>query len=256
MEKISIITVTYNCRTKIEYTIKNVLEQSYPNIEYIIVDGQSTDGTIDIIKNYKDSIDVFLSEHDNGVYDAMNKAAKLTTGDWVIYMNAGDIFASNDVISKIFNHNHSDVGVVFGDTISVTSNIERFVKFRPKWWRHKYMPSCHQSIFVRRDVLLKYPFDLKYTICADVDSFKRMKFDGISFEYIPVYVARYDSSEGISQNPQKYYKELYSVSYNPPLNTICYIFFVIKHSLGKLFRNTQRLFVVLCCLSVLACSFC
>lgn len=236
MEKITIITVTYNCEKVIEETILNVLSQDYTNIEYIIVDGASTDGTLDILNKYKDKLSKIVSEPDKGVYDAMNKAAKLAKGEWVNFMNAGDTFVSCDVVTKLFEKDHSQAGVVFGDTISVNRNVEFPIRYNVNWWRHKYMPSCHQSIFVRRDVLLRYPFNTAYHIAADIDSFKRMKSDKIIFDYAPVFVARYDTTEGISQNPNEYYKELYSIIFNPPINYIFYFAFKIRHSLGKLKR--------------------
>jgi len=103
--KVSIITVCYNAEMEIERTIQSVLSQTYDNFEYIIVDGNSKDKTISIINQYSGNINQIISEPDKGIYDAMNKGIKMANGEWVIMMNAGDVFASDDVLSRIF-HNH------------------------------------------------------------------------------------------------------------------------------------------------------
>ena len=99
--KVSIITVVYNSKNTIKETIESVLHQDYPLIEYIIIDGQSNDGTLDIIKMYKDKISKLISEKDNGIYDAMNKGIKLANGDIIGILNSDDIFENNKVISKV-----------------------------------------------------------------------------------------------------------------------------------------------------------
>lgn len=116
--KISIITVSYNAITEIEKTILSVINQTYTNIEYIIIDGGSTDGTVNIIKQYNDKISIWKSEPDHGVYDAMNKGIKLATGEWILFMNSGDTFHDNMVVADIFqNTKYADkVGVIWGDT--------------------------------------------------------------------------------------------------------------------------------------------
>lgn len=105
---ITIITVTYNSVNTLEKTINSVINQTYPNIEYIIVDGNSNDGTIDIIKKYCNKISRWISEPDNGVYDAMNKGIKLAKGEWLNFMNSGDTFASNQVLEKVFNQIYAE----------------------------------------------------------------------------------------------------------------------------------------------------
>lgn len=102
-DKISVITICYNCRTDLQYTIKSVLSQTYDHLEYIIVDGGSTDGTQDLLKTYEGDIDIIISESDNGIYDALNKGVAAATGDWIICMNAGDAFASPTVLADIFS---------------------------------------------------------------------------------------------------------------------------------------------------------
>lgn len=124
---ISVVTVSYNAVSTIEQTILSVINQTYPNVEYIIIDGGSTDGTVDIIKKYADKIAYWVSEPDKGIYDAMNKGVVVATGEWINFMNAGDIFTDSDVIDKLFHQNIiiNRVGIVFGDTLVVFRNREK-----------------------------------------------------------------------------------------------------------------------------------
>lgn len=99
--RITVITVAFNESDSVRYTIESVINQTYGNIEYIVIDGGSLDGTLNILSEYIDDIDLLVSEKDNGVYDAMNKGLNLATGEWVIFMNAGDAFFDNDVLSNL-----------------------------------------------------------------------------------------------------------------------------------------------------------
>lgn len=116
MEKVSVITVVYNGIDYIESTILSVLNQDYINLEYIIIDGGSTDGTLDIIKKYEDRIFYWLSEPDHGIYDAMNKGVAVATGIWIHFRNCGDYFYSDNVISAIFTQIiPNDVTIIYGN---------------------------------------------------------------------------------------------------------------------------------------------
>ena len=115
----SIITVTYNAERWLERTILSVLSQSYPNIEYIIIDGGSTDGTVDIIKKYEERIAYWVSEPDKGIYDAMNKGIQKATGEWINFMNAGDVYAANDVLVQLMQCEHSEARILRGNIIRV-----------------------------------------------------------------------------------------------------------------------------------------
>lgn len=233
--KITVVTVTYNCEKEVENTIKSVLSQSYPDIEYIIVDGASEDGTLDVVNKYKDKISKVVSEPDKGVYDAMNKGIQLATGEWVNFMNAGDSFYDTEVISRLFGS--SQVGdVVFGNTMIKTKDRVFEKKYNPTFWKHKLMPACHQSIFVRRFFLLSNPFDLKYKVSADVDSIVRIKKSGATLRYVNTIVSNYDATEGLSQNPRLYYWELYDIAFPAPINYIMYFVFYIKMNIKKIIK--------------------
>ena len=118
--KITVITICFNIGNELEQTIKSVIGQSYPNIEYIIIDGGSTDDTMAVLKRYKDNISLIVSEPDKGVYDAMNKGVRLATGDYVNFMNGGDRFSNSEVLTTLFSDlANLDYDVVFGDTIAM-----------------------------------------------------------------------------------------------------------------------------------------
>lgn len=114
--KITVVTVCYNAVETIERTLLSVLGQTYPNIEYIIIDGGSTDGTVDIIKKYADRLAYWVSEPDKGIYDAMNKGILRATGDYINFMNAGDLYVSPTTISDLFKH-HTDEEILYGNII-------------------------------------------------------------------------------------------------------------------------------------------
>jgi glycosyltransferase involved in cell wall biosynthesis len=174
--KISVITVVFNGADYIEETIKSVVNQDYNNLEYIIVDGKSTDGTMEIIKKYEKKISRIISEKDSGLYDAMNKGLGFACGDFVIFINCGDRFSSSGLLSEIFSsgHDFSETGVVYGDTdiIDGSGNVVHSRRHRPPQ-NLKYsdflkgMLVCHQSFFARRT--LCSPYNPNYKYAADYD---------------------------------------------------------------------------------------
>ena len=200
--KISIITVCYNAIAEIEQTILSVINQTYQNIEYIIIDGGSTDGTIDIIQKYANKISFWVSESDNGIYDAMNKGIAKATGDWINFMNAGDCFYGKDTISNVFGTNYPpEVFVVYGAVVSKSNNLilepYRLEDFC------KCMPFCHQSAFVRKVHQLE--FDIHYPIAADYNYFTSIYYDYGSkvFHYVGIPIAVYEDVTGVSTTSKK-----------------------------------------------------
>jgi len=175
--KVSIVTITYNSEKTLEETIESILSQSYENIEYIIVDGNSSDKTIEIINKYGDEISTFLSEPDNGIYDAMNKGLKLATGDIVGILNSDDIYFDNKVIERVVkSFAETKVDSLYGDLYYVEENnlekVSRYWKSSP--FKHgsfkKGWHPAHPTFFVRREVYEKYGyFDLTMKISADFE---------------------------------------------------------------------------------------
>lgn len=175
--KFSIITVTYNAAKVLEDTIQSIVTQTYKNMEYIVVDGGSTDGTLDLIQKYKEHIHTVVSEPDRGLYDAMNKGIRLATGDYLCFLNAGDGLHEDDTLQLMV---HSLVpgqelpDVLYGET-DIVDNEGHFLHKRrlaaPEvlTWRsfQKGMLVCHQAFFARRDRV--EPYDLQYRFSADFD---------------------------------------------------------------------------------------
>lgn len=175
--KISIITVCYNAEKYIEETILSVISQDYSNLEYIIIDGKSKDNTCSIIEKYIASISKFRSEKDNGIYDAMNKGLQEATGDYVLFMNAGDKFYKNDTISQAVTlSNNADIfyGEALytndeGKPLALMSEIRnRKLPAHLNWKSMQYgMIVSHQAIFVRKKLTNSY--NLKYKYSSDID---------------------------------------------------------------------------------------
>lgn len=190
--KVSVVTVVYNACETIGKTVASVISQSYTNFEYIIIDGGSTDNTVSIVRNMAPD-SVVISEKDLGIYDAMNKATAVATGDWIIYMNAGDSFACSDVLTHVFSTaSLSNYGIIYGDIMAQYSDYRLIMSPQPlkSIWRGK--PFHHQASFVRTSLARKYPFDLQYRICSDHDFAYKLFNEGIAFLYVPILVAEVD----------------------------------------------------------------
>lgn len=198
--KISVVTVCYNAVKDIEKTILSVVNQTYPNIEYIIIDGGSKDGTMDVVNRYKDKIDVIVSEPDKGIYDAMNKGIDRATGEWIQFLNAGDLFYSeksvNDVFAKLGEDKHVDV--IYGYQVHRFSYGSFVRKRLPLSDFDKFMPIGHPASFVRSELLKASPFDCKFKIAADYNFFYQLYKSGKVFTPVDVIVSDFESSEGVS----------------------------------------------------------
>lgn len=175
--KFSIITICYNASATIERTLRSVTGQTWTDREYIIVDGASKDSTLEIISRYRDKVDILVSEPDKGLYDAMNKGLKLATGNYVIFMNAGDRFHEDSTLEQIaaqVQQLDKLPGVIYGNTAltNMAGEIYGMRRLSPperlNWKSFKNgMLVCHQAFYARRDIA--EPYDLKYRFSADVD---------------------------------------------------------------------------------------
>lgn len=192
--RISIVTVCYNVVDEIENTILSVLSQTYPNIEYIIIDGGSNDGTVRVIKEYQNRIYHWVSEPDKGIYDAMNKGIGISTGKWINFMNAGDTFYNEEVVSEIVKRAPANVDVVFGDVyVEYGHNcyIEKAQPFYNNLPLHHDMGFNHQSCFISVPLAKKYPFEINYILAADYNMVITLYRNGATFKYLELVVARY-----------------------------------------------------------------
>ena len=191
--KVSIVTVCYNSVKTISHTIESVLAQIYPQIEYIIVDGSSTDGTVDIIKSFEDRISVIISEPDHGIYDAINKGIKLSTGSIIGILNSDDFFTDNHVIEQVVEaFSNKEIDAVFGDVQFVnstnTSKILRYYsskKFSPAKFRYGFMPA-HPSFYIKRELFEKFGYyKTDYKIGADFELLIRFLYiNHIKYKYL------------------------------------------------------------------------
>lgn len=199
--KISIVTVSYNTSDCIEKTIQSVINQTYPNVEYLIIDGGSTDGTQQIIERYDDRIAYFVSEKDKGLYDGMNKGIAAATGDYLLFMNADDVFVNNEVVEKIvhFIEERPDADVVYGNSEQVLEYGIYEVRPKVAYINHK-MAISHQATFVKLSLLRSHPFDLKYRYAADFEQLSSLYLDGYKFVYIDLLVARVEMTGGTTYN--------------------------------------------------------
>ena len=198
--KISVVTVCYNAVNDIEKTILSVINQTYPNIEYLIIDGGSTDGTMDIVNKYKDKIDVIVSEPDKGIYDAMNKGIDRATGEWINFMNAGDMLWEKDSVFKVFSSSNLDCSddVIYGYQVH-SFPYGCFVRKRLALTNFDhFMPIGHPASFVKAKLLKECHFDCKFRIAADYNFFYKAYKNGKKFKAVDVIVSNFESCEGVS----------------------------------------------------------
>lgn len=195
---VSVITVVFNDKAGIERLIKNIAQQSYRNIEYIVVDGGSTDGTLDIIRRHEDLIDHWTSEKDKGIYDAMNKGVSLATGEWVNFMNAGDSFYAPTTVAEIMESMPPSVDLVYGHTYYNEDGRMRLIETYSIDTLWKSMICSHQSIFARRCLLTARPFNLAYKISSDFDFIYYSYTKGAKFHDTKKIVAVH-SVDGVSE---------------------------------------------------------
>ncbi len=193
--KVSIITATFNSQSTLQDTISSVLQQTHPNIEYIIIDGSSTDKTADIVRSYGNAVTFFISEPDKGLYDAINKGILLATGDIVGILNSDDFFASPHIISTIVNaFEQNNIDAVYADVAYVKADDTGKVV---RWYSSKnfnvyklargYMPA-HPSFYIKRELYTRFGlYKTNYKIAADFEMMIRLFYTHkIRYQYLPL----------------------------------------------------------------------
>ncbi len=193
--KLSVITIVYNNLKDIERTMLSVLNQTYSNIEYIIIDGASTDGTKEIIENYRSRVAHFISEQDKGIYDAMNKGLAMASGDYVLFMNSGDEIYAPETVAEVFAAAPSG-DIYYGETEMFDENWNSLGQRRHRapehfdWHSFKFgMNISHQAIYIKRS--LTEEFDLRYKYSSDIDWILKAAKKSSNIVNTHMYVAKY-----------------------------------------------------------------
>lgn len=195
---ISVVTVCFNAVKDIEKTILSVINQTYENIEYIIIDGGSTDGTVDVIKKYADRITYWVSEPDKGIYDAMNKGIRVATGEWINFMNAGDEFYSSITLSDVsFDSNYL---CIYGNALYYNDKEEWSVIAKDVNSIRNNMPNTHQAFFIQMKIVKQNLFDLTYRYAADYNMVYNIfcRYGCSVFMKLDTYICRYEAQRGMS----------------------------------------------------------
>ena len=192
--KITVATVVLNAKNNIEETIQSILGQTYKDIEYIVIDGESNDGTIDILRKYETKITKLLIEKDNGLYDAMNKALELSTGDYLIFMNSGDTFVTPYIIEGVANSIKYNNAVYYGNVILLNNKQKEAIFFGGYFGKHRlcFKNICHQSVFYSKSVYKTHKYDLKYKIFADYMYNISLKSEDVSFIYLKTIISFFE----------------------------------------------------------------
>ena len=192
--RFSIITINFNNKDGLKRTINSVLCQTCIDYEFIIIDGGSTDGSVEVIKENESQITYWVSEKDNGVYHAMNKGVAQAHGDYCIFMNSGDCFHSPDALSSVLNYQED---IICGQVSTFPSGHHKPTISLVDLLR---ISLPHQAMFIKKDLLIKHPYDEKYRILSDWKfCIENLVIDNCSFRNIEVVIADYESG-GISSN--------------------------------------------------------
>lgn len=215
--QITIITICFNRKATIAKAIESVLSQDYKNIEYIVIDGNSTDGTKEIIKSYSDKISTFISEKDKGLYEALNKGLLIATGELIGIMHSDDEFYDNTVVSQIAEafHKNPNTNGFYGNGIYVTNNEEQHIirdricgEFNNEKIRSGWLP-LHTTLYLKKDVMKKYGYyELDFKIASDTELLLRyLYFHKIELTYLNAYFVKMRMG-GLSTNYSNLFKVL------------------------------------------------
>lgn len=204
---LSIITINYNNRDGLQKTIDSVLAQTWKDFEWIIIDGGSTDGSRELIEKYQEYFAYWCSEPDKGVYNAMNKGIAKARGEYLNFMNSGDMFYDNNTLSAVFSKERTS-DILYGDCLMVFEHhnmlrrypqpMELYVLYR--------RPICHQAMMIRSSLLKDVGYDEAFNICADYKHLMEIAIEGATFEHVGIAICQYDMS-GISSHYDEQFKK-------------------------------------------------
>lgn len=198
--KVSVITINFNNKIGLQDTVRSVVSQSYPNMEYIIIDGGSTDGSKEVLEDNKQNISYWVSEPDKGIYNAMNKGIAKATGEYCIFMNSGDCFVDENTVKTVFEKS-INADIICGNTVFSGGHVipaKKEITFDSLFEN----AICHQSCFIRTSLMQKYGYDESLRIVADRKFFiQALILDNCTYYAVDVNVAKYDITGFSSQNP-------------------------------------------------------
>lgn len=211
MVKISVVTAAYNAAKTLRQAMESVLLQDYPAVEYIIIDGGSTDGTIDLLRTYSSRLAYWISEPDAGIYDAFNKGIRAASGDYVYFLGADDCLCDSSTLSRVAD--------VLGDTVDIFSggvyvvnhmNLERFAGNERACDTSKFDGEMipHQGMFVKTNILKEHPFDISFRLVGDYNFYLACYFDeAIKFRYVDFPIAYCATDGACGTNGRLYFEE-------------------------------------------------
>jgi glycosyltransferase involved in cell wall biosynthesis len=210
-QKISIVTINYNRISDLKKTFSSVVGQAFKDYEYIVIDGGSTDGSLLFLEENSSAITYWVSEPDGGIYDAMNKGAQIATGEWIIFLNAGDTFFSNDTLQDLESFLCAPYDVILGGVDFICDDrygyrVHHAQPYDLDLIWHQ-IPTCHQSVVVRRKLQITYPFDLSLSWCADHDFLAKLYTLKYSFKIVPITISRFEASGDRKRDLLTYTKE-------------------------------------------------
>lgn len=242
--KVSVITVSFNSVNTIERTLDSVRSQDYEDIEYIVVDGQSTDSTVDIITRHRDLVDVFVSEPDSGIFDAFNKGMNLANGDIICFLNSDDAFTNDNVVSKVvaeFEKDHADLlisGVIMADSPKTRAvRVWMPAKYHAWMLYIGYMPP-HPGVFFKRELLEKVgSFDTSYKISGDYHFLIRLLRAAASISRLKIYSVEM-LTRGASNNSVKNFLKKFIEDYRAA-QTISYFGGLLIAIMKRLVKGPQ-----------------
>lgn len=205
----TVITINYNNCKGLHQTIESVVGQTYSDFEYIVIDGGSNDGSVDLIKEYEENIFYWCSEKDRGIYHAMNKGVVQAHGDYCIFMNSGDCFFADNVLEQVAGNVTNEDIIVGKVSIDEYDHIISPPPLNGLTLYHLYSGAIpHQGAFIRTDLLRKYPYDENLKISSDWKFFvQTLILDNCSIRYLDIFVSRYDMNGVSSSNPELMRKE-------------------------------------------------
>jgi glycosyltransferase involved in cell wall biosynthesis len=203
--KLSVITINLNNSLGLTKTIKSVFSQSFTDYEYLVIDGGSNDGSVEIIREFEDRISYWLSEPDSGIYNAMNKGIKAAKGEWILFLNSGDFFCSKESLQLLLQEAVNE-DIVYGDLIKINSDGTKRYRSYPDDVTIQYISKNalpHQAMIIKSKLFINYGlYKEHYKIVADWEFYTRVIFKhNVKYKHVPVPVAVFDTS-GISNNPK------------------------------------------------------